>query len=251
MELLKNCYHKIHIHFVTFLYAAIAFLVDYEKMFLSALGIVCFHELCHLMMAYYFHFKIEKVEILPFGAYLSIKDFYYRPILEEICVVLAGPCSHLFIDFFIKLLTKNSFQDYLFGINSFVFFFNLLPIYPMDGHRILCLILQTFIDLKEAMYLSLKISIFTFVVLSLCYCQINTMVIIVFLFFQQFSYYKFIPNYLRTFYSQLSLLYPRHKKMIHHRFIYRRGYHNYYLINTSLFDETQVVFQLLKNIKQK
>lgn len=107
MELLKNCYHRVHVHFVTFLYAIIAFVVGYEKMFLSALGIVCIHELCHLLMAYYFHFQIEKIEILPFGAYLFIKDFYYHSILEEICVVLAGPCSHLIIDFFISFLNEN------------------------------------------------------------------------------------------------------------------------------------------------
>jgi len=201
-------------------------------------------------MAYYFHFDLQKVEILPFGAYLSIHDFYFHPISHELCVVLAGPCSHFLMYYVIICFFKGSYQNDLLLINSLVFFFNLLPIYPMDGHRMICLLLQATIDLKNAMYLSLKISVFCFVILSVSYLQLNTLLIISYLFIQQFEFMKFISFYLRTYYSQIPSLYEREKMKVHYDLSYRRGYRNYYFINSQIYDEESVMFLLLKTVKK-
>lgn len=247
---LKKFHLDIHIHYLTFFYVLVSWIGQYLTFFLSALTIVCIHELCHLLMAYYFHFQIEKIEILPFGAYLSLSDFYFHPICHELCVVLSGPCSHLFIYYFIDYFFHGAIQNELFVINSFVFFFNLLPIYPMDGHRIICLILQAFIDLKNAMYLSLKISVFSFVILAIFYFHYNTIIIIGYLFYQQFSLMKFIPTYLREFYSKIPSLYDREKIKVHHHLYYNRGYYNYYLLDSCLYDEKDIMFDLLKTVKK-
>ena len=220
------------------------------KWYLSALAIVLLHEICHLLMAYYFHFEIEKIEILPFGAYLSLSDFYFHPILHELCVVLAGPCSHLLIYLLIQSLTQDIYQDYLLSINMFVFLFNLLPIYPMDGGRVISLVLQSIMDLKKALYLSLKISVFVFCILAVCYVQINTIVIIGYLGVQQFLYWRFIPVYLRQYYTHLPTLYQRNQVMINQELIYRRGYHNYYQIDGKIYDEVDMVFVLMRDIKK-
>ncbi len=109
-----------------------------------------------------FSFSIEKIEILPFGAYLYLEDFYFQPIWKEMCVVLAGPCSHLFIYAGIQMLSHGVYQDFLLTMNMFVLCFNLLPIYPLDGGRFLSLLLQSIIDLKKALLITLKISIFVY-----------------------------------------------------------------------------------------
>lgn len=247
---LKNYHLNIHVHFLTYIYIIIALLGNYLWWYLSALFIVCIHELCHLLMAYYFRFDIQKIELLPFGAYLSIHDFYFHPISHELCVVLAGPCSHLFMYFIINHMFDGSFQNDFIILNHFVFFFNLLPIYPMDGHRFICLILQATIDLKNALYLSLKISVFSFVILSVCYFQLNTLIMICYLFTQQFMFIKFISNYLREYYSKIPSLYHRKKTKIHDDLSYRRGYHNYYMINSQIYDEKNMIYLLLKNVKK-
>lgn len=247
---LKNYHLNVHIHFLTVIYIIIALLGNYLRWYLSALVIVCIHELCHLLMAYYFHFDIQKIEILPFGAYLSLHDFYFHPIPHELCVVLAGPCSHLLMYYIIINFFHGDFQHDLLLLNSFVFFFNLLPIYPMDGHRLICLLLQATIDLKNALYLSLKISVFSFVILSVCYFQANTLIMICYLLSQQFVFLKFISEYLREYYSKIPSLYQRKKTVIHDDLSYRRGYHNYYMINSQIFDEKNVIYLLLKNVKK-
>ncbi|MDE6952514.1 MAG: hypothetical protein K2P09_01735 [Erysipelotrichales bacterium] len=142
MRLLKKLFLNVHIHFLTFVYIVFSIIGGYFDLYFYSLLIVIIHEMCHLLMAYYFNFKIEKVEILPFGAYLSLKDFYFHSILEELCVVLAGLASHLFLYVFISHFCYVN-KQYLLMINSYVFYFNLIPVYPMDGHRIVCLLLQS------------------------------------------------------------------------------------------------------------
>lgn len=250
MRHLKNFFLKISVHPITLIYFIFAWFGGYLKWYLSTLLIVCLHELCHLLMAYYFNFKIDKIEILPFGAYLSLKDFYFHPILHEICVVLAGPCSHLFIYAFIQTMSSGVYHDYLLEMNLWVFFFNLIPIYPMDGSRVVGLLLQRFMDLKNALYLNLKLSVFAFCVFFVCFCQINTIIILGYLLIQQIEYMKFIPIYLRKYYTQIPTFDDSRKVIINECLIYRRGYHNYYYINNHLTDEKEIVFDLLKSVKK-
>ncbi len=249
MRLLKKLFLNVHIHFLTFVYIVFSIIGGYFDLYFYSLLIVIIHEMCHLLMAYYFNFKIEKVEILPFGAYLSLKDFYFHSILEELCVVLAGLASHLFLYVFISHFCYVN-KQYLLMINSYVFYFNLIPVYPMDGHRIVCLLLQFLLDLKSAMQLSLKISVFSLVVLGVCYLKMNTLVILCYLLVQQFVFAKYIPQYLRFYYSQLSTQFPMKKKKIHSVYHYRRGYHNYYWIDSVLYDEKEVIYHLLRGIKK-
>ena len=247
---LKKLYLKISIHPITLLYFLFSWLGGYLKWYLSTLCIVCLHELCHLLMAYYFHFQVYKIEILPFGAYLSLEDFYFQPIWKEMCVVLAGPSSHLFIYIGICLLTMGVYQDYLLTMNMFVFWFNLLPLYPMDGGRFFSLLLQSIMDLKKALILTLKFSVFVYCLLFLFYLQTNTFVILSYLFYQLVCFYQFIYIYLRTYYSKIPSFSIYRPPIVHQQLCYRRGYHNYYLINGILKDEKEMVSILLKSIKK-
>lgn len=250
MRHLKNFLCKIEVHPVTLLYFVLAWLGGYLKWYLSSLLIVCIHEICHLMMAYYFHFDIEKIEILPFGAYLSLNDFYFHSMLEEVCVVLAGPCSHLFIWQGIMMMSNGVYQDYLLQMNYLVLLFNLLPIYPLDGSRIICLFLQRFIDLKKAFYFHLKISVFCLCLFTIFYLQVNTVIIISYLFVQQFYYFRFIPKYLRKYYGQIPTFQTSNKMKLHRDLSYRRGYHNYYQIDNVIYDEKEVIYKLIENVKK-
>lgn len=250
MQHLKNFFRKIEVHPVTLVYFVLAWLGGYLKWYLSALLIVCIHEICHLMMAYYFHFDIEKIEILPFGAYLSLNDFYFHSMLEEVCVVLAGPCSHLFIWQGILMLSSGVYQEYLLQINYAVLIFNLLPIYPLDGSRIICLFLQRFMDLKKAFYFHLKISVFCLCVFIVFYLQVNTFIIMSYLVVQQFYYYRFIPKYLRKYYGQIPTFKDTQKIKFHNEMSYRRGFSNYYQINNNIYHEKEIVYKLIEDVKK-
>lgn len=250
MQRLKNLFPKFEVHFITLLYFVLAWLGGYLKWYLATLMIVLFHEICHLMMAYYFQFDIEKIEILPFGAYLSLNDFYFHPFLEELCVVMAGPCSHILIYLIIQMCTRGVFQQYLLTMNMFVLLFNLVPIYPLDGSRMIAIMLQSVMDLKRALYLNLKISVFILSLFTFFYLRINTLVILSYLFLQQFYYMRFISKYLRQYYSCIPTLYERKHIYLNHRLTYHRNYKNYYQVGNKIISEEEMMYKLLETVKK-
>ena len=58
---------------------------------------------------------------------------------DLIPITAAGPISTLILcigSYFLESLIPGTFITYMFNINLFLFVFNILPIYPMDGGQI-------------------------------------------------------------------------------------------------------------------
>lgn len=250
MKHFKKLLKIIKIHPTTYLYFIVSLLSGYWKWYFSAYLIVFIHEICHLLMAYSFHFEIEKIHLLPFGAYLSLKDFGYRPILYEMCVVLAGPCCHLVIYALLISLQKYVYIQYLLEMNALIFMFNIIPIYPMDGFRFILLLLEKNIDIQKANYICFRIS-----VLCLCifvvYChQLNYYLIFIFLLYQNIQFYLHIPAYLRQYYLYIPYCNKSKKMSIHDKMKYIRDHHNYYQVGQSIYDEEMMKIKLIKSVKR-
>ncbi|MCD7949355.1 MAG: hypothetical protein LUG12_03705 [Erysipelotrichaceae bacterium] len=246
IQVFLNFFRKWHIHYASIIYLLLALLVHQLIYYLLAMLLVIIHEFCHYLMACYFHYHVEKIEILPFGAFLNINDIYTHSIICEACVILAGPCSHIFIYFVINLLPLSFYKNYLLSMNKLILLFNLLPIYPLDGGRLISLLLQAMMDLKTALYFHLKLSILSLCILSVFYFQYQALIVICYLYFQQILYYHYIPIFLRT--SYLYMDNKQNKTIIHKQLKYRRDYNNYYLFNGQLYTSKQVLYALLENI---
>ena len=119
------------------------------------------HELGHLLAGLLMGMKPEKIEIMPFGVSISfkikVKEYNKRVkkgnLLEikKIIVALAGPITN----FIIILITYNLNMDLLKSIliiytNFLIMIFNLVPIYPLDGGRILKGILYIFLGKRKS-----------------------------------------------------------------------------------------------------
>lgn len=117
--------------------------------------ILSIHELSHILVAKFFCLKIEKIIVYPFGLSAYIPQLGYGSVFQEICIISAGPLSQVIFPSVFMLMVKGgmisqSFYEYLLMINANIMIFNLLPIYPLDGGRLLQTFFHCFTRYKTA-----------------------------------------------------------------------------------------------------
>jgi Zn-dependent protease len=96
-------------------------------------GSVALHELGHSVVARAKGGYIHEIVLYPFGGAAKISNIPTRPV-DEILVALAGPGVSLLLALIFHGFELFRFLAY---INAILFFFNMLPVFPMDGGRVL------------------------------------------------------------------------------------------------------------------
>lgn len=109
------------------------------------------HELAHLICGIILGFKPDTLRIMPLGFSIEFEtqiEDYNKKILKsniisvkKIIIALAGPLVNLLIVIFGLIFNINNNIIYS---NFLILIFNLIPIYPLDGGRILKNILKIF-----------------------------------------------------------------------------------------------------------
>jgi Zn-dependent protease len=98
---------------------------------------VLIHELAHAWMANRKGYQVYGVSIDILSGAASIDSNMHDR--DSIPIVAAGPISTLMLcvsSYFLEPFIPGIFITYMFNINLFLFIFNILPIYPMDGGQI-------------------------------------------------------------------------------------------------------------------
>lgn len=95
---------------------------------------VLIHEMAHAYVADKKGYNVYGIEVSLFHGSASIDNNIHER--DSIPVTAAGPLSNLLlylISFGLSLTIENQFITDFMNINLFLFIFNILPIYPMDG----------------------------------------------------------------------------------------------------------------------
>jgi stage IV sporulation protein FB len=106
------------------------------------------HELGHIVIGMCMNFEPEKLELNPYGVSVNFKvtpENYNKKIknanmleLKKIGIAIAGPLCNLIIAFVVQFFNIDfDLKMQLIYTNVLICLFNLLPIYPLDGGRIL------------------------------------------------------------------------------------------------------------------
>ncbi|MCL2555821.1 MAG: hypothetical protein FWE03_02215 [Firmicutes bacterium] len=121
--------------------AAIFFLQNSGYLFISYMIAVIFHEFAHAEVANKLGYRLIKFNLNPYGASL-IGEFESVKNRDEILIALAGPLANLALIIISVALwwvfpSTYFITLYFVTANIFISFFNLIPVFPLDGGRIL------------------------------------------------------------------------------------------------------------------
>jgi Zn-dependent proteases len=142
------------IHPLAILAAAVMALGGKAEMLLAYTAALALHETGHFIAATHFRCAPERMEITPFGALAAVEGYGMIEPRQQFTIALFGPLGNLLALlvlmslFYLNIAT--SFMVSLFKANVFLFAFNLLPVLPMDGGRMLHGILQKYMDRQRS-----------------------------------------------------------------------------------------------------
>lgn len=187
--------------------AFICFFTGQFKSFLIITIITFIHELGHLLGAFFYKWNVEKVLLLPFGALSIFKEDINRPLKEEFIILILGP---LFQIIFVNIYLHFHYSENIYNINNSLLFFNLMPIYPLDGSKLLNIILNKVTSFKKSHILTIYLS-FLFIIFILLKTSFNLVLLIAL----SFTLVKVIEEYIK-----------RHQ--IFNRFLLERYMNNYH-----------------------
>lgn len=148
-----------------FFYISLVLVIFFKvfNIFLYFIIFVFFHELAHILTAKYFGLKLEKLIITPIGQMAIIKNLEYIYLYKRIIIVLSGIFLSFFLSAIFHITSNYQFRD----INLSIALFNCLPIFPLDGGRLIFYILGKKIGTLNSSLilkkLSFILSIFMFI----------------------------------------------------------------------------------------
>lgn len=109
-------------------------------------------------MAKHYKWNIDKICFYPYGGFTKFSDDLNKPKREELLIMLAGPVIQI-IYFYIMINFLNDKEIVLFSNYHYsILLFNLLPIYPLDGGKLINIVLNYFFPFRKSLRLSLCFS---------------------------------------------------------------------------------------------
>lgn len=159
------------------------------------------HEFGHLICGVLLGFKPRTISIIPYGFKLGFqvnyKDYNIKVkngnklTVKKIIIALAGPITNIICLIIIAIFrNKFSIEQYQYAIysNILLILFNLMPIYPLDGGRIVQGILHIFVGMRKSYNYIKTISYINIIILTtissiliLCYKNIAIFLAIIYL----------------------------------------------------------------------
>lgn len=191
--------------------------------------LIIIHELGHVLLAYLEKVEIKSIYLYPLGGISKLNIPLNISPLKEIIILIAGPLFQ-FLAYFILLRLMPTYKEVIKEYHFNILLFNLLPIYPLDGGKLLKILLELFlpfqISYKVTIYIGYIVTLIIF--LSIKSKRINAFLLLLFLIViitkeknkKEILYEKFLlERYLNSFH------FPKSKIINNEKRFYRNSRH--------------------------
>jgi stage IV sporulation protein FB len=135
-------------------------------------AIVLLHEYGHCYMAKRMGWHVKAIRLLPFGGEVIADTTHLTNAREELLVAIAGPAVNAILILLILLLKcifgfEGYWFEYFYQANMTILIFNLLPVMPLDGGKIVHALLFEWIPFAKLQHVSTHLSL----ICSVCICM--------------------------------------------------------------------------------
>ncbi|MBQ9024483.1 MAG: hypothetical protein IJ105_04600 [Bacilli bacterium] len=188
--------NKLHINTYTIILIFLAFLAGLFKEIIIISIIIIIHEFGHFYALNKYSWNVKRIDIFPFGGITKTDDKIDKPLKEELIISIMGPLFQEILFIIILIFYKYNIMDTYFyklfkDYNITMLFFNLMPIIPLDGSKILNILLNKIFNFRISYILNIIISIIFLIVFAIIFKSDSSYyLIIVFLIYQILYSYK-------------------------------------------------------------
>ena len=176
---------------------------------------------------------------MPLGLLLKFEDNLNKPLIEEFIISIMGIIFQLIFILFIH-------NNKIIIVSNIILLFNIIPVYPLDGSKILNILLNKITNFKNSYFLTLIVSFFTIIIiLFISIIKLSLISII--------SMLPLLKNIIDLFYERNKLFI----KFLLERYLYnfnykksitiysindmKRDYYHYFYINNNKYSEKEML----------
>ena len=227
------------IHPLTYIVCLIFIFLGYFNLYLCFFIVLIVHESGHILFSLIFKWKIKQIIFMPLGLLLKFEDNLNKPLIEEFIISIMGIIFQLVFILFIH-------NNKIIIVSNIILLFNIIPVYPLDGSKILNILLNKITNFKNSYFLTLIVSFFTIIIiLFISIIKLSLISII--------SMLPLLKNIIDLFYERNKLFI----KFLLERYLYnfnykksitiysindmKRDYYHYFYINNNKYSEKEML----------
>lgn len=159
---------KVRIDLKIIIFLIIFLITKQIKIYILIMFFCFLHEMGHIFVAQLLKMKVKKLEVLPCGfsssffSEMQLDEKNKWNIEKEIMIAMAGPIVSFLLAIFFQYVDiiniSEAIRQKIVYSNMLILIFNLLPLYPLDGGRILNGLLKIKFTEQKANNITNKIS---------------------------------------------------------------------------------------------
>ena len=243
---------KFEVGISTIPFLLIVLLTGYYKLFFTYFLVNLIHELGHVIMALFFKVRVNKIKLNIFGFSADIENIDYLKRYKQILIIIMGPLTYFISLYLIKELYLYDFISLVtyykaLSVNKYLVLFNLLPIYPLDGGRLLKVISDKLFTFKVSRIITYSVSFLMMIGFVIYTGECKQYLMYIFLIGSFITNILSLDKEWKKFLLSRYYLNNNYRDKLHsHHDLYIQK-NNYLLINKNIFTEKEAIKELLMN----